>query len=148
MESWFIVFALHSGSVHPDNCNCPKFDAAAWQKKAGCYFDKLPAQIEQDLRPFPPKSVDFEDVLKGVKGKFGVHPGSYSFCHYAVVNNEVTKSYVCLPFLHFSFTPKCKNFGCRFIANVMDSILDFISFLTLYSCHLSEKCTCQMWNLL
>lgn len=84
------LFFLFVDPVHPDICNCPKFDVRSWHLKAQCHYENIPAQIKNDLLPFPVKSVDFEDVLAQVKEEFGAHAGSYSFCHYAIKDNQVS----------------------------------------------------------
>lgn len=72
--------------VHSDGCYCPEMEARKWLKRVGCPGSY--AQLSTDLQPFPKRSVNFETVLQRTVEKF-YHPGSHSFCHYAILDNEV-----------------------------------------------------------
>lgn len=61
-------------------------DIYSWQDSMGC--PTVYRQIEQDLRPF--KVVDMDKSLSYAAEKFK-YAGSYSFCNYVVLNNQVWK---------------------------------------------------------
>lgn len=71
------------GDIYHEFCYCPKL-FPQWIESLECpssYF-----QIEKDLQPF--KELDIDEILKNVLKRFN-NPGAYSFCHYAVINNEI-----------------------------------------------------------
>jgi len=72
------------GRIYAETCECPIENLDEMIQKYKC--SENINQINQDLDRF--KSVDFSQVLKEGVTRFD-HAGSYSFCHYAIKNNQV-----------------------------------------------------------
>lgn len=71
------------GPLLHDGCNCP-VDYKEWLGQLEC--PSVDPQILADLALFP--EVDMRKALREALRRFD-RPGSVSFCHYAVINNEV-----------------------------------------------------------
>ena len=75
------------GRIYAETCECPIENLDEMIQKYKC--SENINQINQDLDRF--KSVDFSQVLKEGVTRFD-HAGSYSFCHYAIKNNQANTS--------------------------------------------------------
>lgn len=103
-----------------DSCNCPlsSIDEMISHYECSENID----QIDQDLKLF--QYVNFDEVLAEALKRFN-HAGSYSFCHYAILNNKVRKYIV---FYFSQETTVCKEYlkvtfsNYRYIDGVMDSM--------------------------
>lgn len=75
---------LIPGRVYADSCDCPLESLNEMINVYDCPED-VP-QITRDLHKF--SDVNFTQVLEEAISRFN-HAGSYSFCHYVILNNKV-----------------------------------------------------------
>ena len=75
------------GRIYSDDCNCPQGNLDEFITQYECSTN-VP-QMESDLDKF--ENVIFDQVLAEALKRFN-HPGSYSFCHYVVLNNQVANN--------------------------------------------------------
>lgn len=73
------------GAVYSDKCRCPQ-NIDEWFSNNKC--NPSYEQIDLDLKPF--NSVNFTSLLPKILKKFDM-PGSVSFCHYVIKNNEINR---------------------------------------------------------
>lgn len=77
---------MFHGRIYADSCDCPLGSLDEMIDKYKCSEDIK--QIQQDLDQF--EDVDFSQVLAEALKRFS-HAGSYSFCHYVILDNKVTE---------------------------------------------------------
>ncbi|XP_032794179.2 protein O-glucosyltransferase 2 [Daphnia magna] len=74
----------YKGRIYAEACDCPLDSIDEMIADYQCSADV--AQIDNDISRF--HNVDFSQVLSEAIKRFS-HAGSYSFCHYVVLNNKV-----------------------------------------------------------
>lgn len=74
----------YKGRIYAEACDCPLDSIDEMIADYQCSADV--AQIDNDISQF--HNVDFSQVLSEAIKRFS-HAGSYSFCHYVVLNNKV-----------------------------------------------------------
>lgn len=74
------------GTVYSDKCRCPQ-NIDKWLSNNKC--DLSYEQIDVDLKPF--KNINFTAILPKILKKFDM-PGSVSFCHYVIKDNEIYRN--------------------------------------------------------
>ena len=74
------------GRVYSESCECPLESLDEMIDLYQCSTDSH--QMEHDLNQFQ-DVVDFNQILKEAIRRFN-HAGSYSFCHYVILNNQVS----------------------------------------------------------
>jgi len=48
------------------------------------------SQLDNDLKIWQEKSINFKKVMKSARERWAISPRSYSFCHYMILNQEVS----------------------------------------------------------
>lgn len=75
---------IYKERIYAEACDCPLGSINEMIADYQCSSDV--AQIDDDLSQF--HNVDFSEVLSEAIKRFN-HAGSYSFCHFVVLNNKV-----------------------------------------------------------
>ncbi|CDW54734.1 KDEL motif containing protein 1 [Trichuris trichiura] len=77
------------GTLDADICDCP-MPVEEWKATARCRQD-LFKFIDEDLAPWPEKSVDFKYVIDEVERKWGWQTKGASLVHYRIRENKIFK---------------------------------------------------------
>lgn len=131
----------YRGRVYAESCDCPLDSIDEMINDYQCSVNV--AQIDHDLNQF--QNVDFNQVLTEAMKRFS-HAGSYSFCHYVVLNNKVflNSAFQKLTSLVHLFI--CTLYFIRFTAAVMVNMLDLTCSWTTYFYHYLVKQSFRTWN--
>ncbi|RWS09674.1 KDEL motif-containing protein 1-like protein [Dinothrombium tinctorium] len=76
-----------STAIYAEECVCHNL---RWNELMNCdQNSEIYNQLFADLRTFNNSKFNFENSLEEMKRRYAPYTKSYSFCHYAIVNNEI-----------------------------------------------------------